>query len=627
MAGVLQQAVEPLDIGEVAERAVAGRQLVHVARQQSGADPARGAEAAALVGEEAHEVGGHLERIPAPVEDHQRAGGGQVLEADAAVELVLGQHDAGRAAELYRQRVDGAGVVQHLAHADAERVFIDPGPGDVAGHRQQLAAAGGGAAVAGEPGAAVDRDQAAGGQGLDVVDHGRPAEIAVGDRERRADARRAAPALQGFEQRALLAADVGTGAEVDLDVEVEAIDAADAVAEQAGRAPRLEHRLQRRQQVAVLAAQVEEALVGADRPGGQRHALEHRVGHPRQQHPVLEGAGLALVGVAHHHPALAGGVAAGLPLARGGKAGAAAPAQARRMHLVEPGRAAAGLGRGQRLAGDRRRRQQDVATADVVGHREPLGRPRRQRLAGADAIAQGVGTGVVEGGQAAAVDQHRRPLVAHADARGGVGADQAVLGQQAGLDPQVAADAIHQPRHAQHAVDDVVREQQAITADRTGMQEAVEAGHALDARPRQAEAGGEPGQRLRRQMAEHLLQPDQHLQQVLRPPVAGIHGQIRFERGTARHRFLPPGRIRRLDRASACRRHFRSRSKALSMRLAGRRRTAAAKACPTSRRGAGKPLICHELTRSGDDICATRCSSNAKLRPLLNFISYCFLCG
>lgn len=44
----------------------------------------------------------------------------------------------------------------------------------------------------------------------------------------------------------------------------------------------------------------EEALVGTDRHAGDAHAVDHKVEVAREQHAVLEGAGLALVGVADH---------------------------------------------------------------------------------------------------------------------------------------------------------------------------------------------------------------------------------------------------------------------------------------------------------------------------------------
>ncbi len=63
--------------------------------------------------------------------------------------------------------------------------------------------------------------------------------VAVRDRIGRAIARDAALALQGLDQRRLLAADVGAGAHVDRDVEVEAGLPRDGLAEQAlGATPR-----------------------------------------------------------------------------------------------------------------------------------------------------------------------------------------------------------------------------------------------------------------------------------------------------------------------------------------------------------------------------------------------------
>jgi hypothetical protein len=66
--------------------------------------------------------------------------------------------------------------------------------------------------------------------------------------------------------------------------------------------------------------------------------------------------------------------------------------------------------------------------------------------------------------QRPAIDQQRRPLIAHAGARGGIDADQPVLGNLAPFDPQLVAQAIQQFDAAQHAVGDVVREEHAITA-------------------------------------------------------------------------------------------------------------------------------------------------------------------
>ena len=60
------------------------------------------------------------------------------------------------------------------------------------------------------------------GDRLDVVDHGRAGVEARDGGERRLEARLAATALEAVEQRGLLATDVGAGAGVHGDVEVEA---------------------------------------------------------------------------------------------------------------------------------------------------------------------------------------------------------------------------------------------------------------------------------------------------------------------------------------------------------------------------------------------------------------------
>ena len=53
-------------------------------------------------------------------------------------------------------------------------------------------------------------------------------------------------------------------------------------------------------QVGILLAHIDVAVVGAHRPAGDDHALQQLIGVLGEQLPVLEGAGLALVGVAHY---------------------------------------------------------------------------------------------------------------------------------------------------------------------------------------------------------------------------------------------------------------------------------------------------------------------------------------
>src|SRR3546814_18075238 len=87
----------------------------------------------------------------------------------------------------------------------------------------------------GPPGDAAAQDLRRHRDGLDVVDGGRAAVEADGGGERRLQARLALLALQAFQQRGLLAAAVGAGAAVHVDLVV--VAAADGVlAEAAGGA-------------------------------------------------------------------------------------------------------------------------------------------------------------------------------------------------------------------------------------------------------------------------------------------------------------------------------------------------------------------------------------------------------
>ena len=157
-----------------------------------------------------------------------------------------------------------------------------------------------GRALGPDPGeglAAVGHDAQDVGQRLDVVDDRRLAEQPDLDRERRLVARLAALALDRLEERRLLAADVGAGAAPELDVEGEA-RAQDVVAEEAGLAGTVDGVGHARLGLGVLAADVEVALRGAGREGGDRHRLDGRERVALEQDAVLERARLGFVGVA-----------------------------------------------------------------------------------------------------------------------------------------------------------------------------------------------------------------------------------------------------------------------------------------------------------------------------------------
>ena len=156
---------------------------------------------------------------------------------DRQVDPLGGDAAAGRAAGLDRLELLAAGhaaadVVDDLAERGAHRHFDQAGVLDLAGQGEDLGAAALFGADPGEPvGPVVDHGRHV-GEGLDVVDHGGLAPQAALGGIRRADARLAALALDRVDQRGLLAADEGPGAQADFQVEIEA-GAEDVLAQQA----------------------------------------------------------------------------------------------------------------------------------------------------------------------------------------------------------------------------------------------------------------------------------------------------------------------------------------------------------------------------------------------------------
>ena len=145
--------------------------------------------------------------------------------------------------------------------------------------------------------AAVGEDHRHRAEGQHVVDGGRLAEEALERGDRRLGAHLAAPALEALEHRGLLAADVGAGAHAH--VEVEVVPAAeDVAAEEAVGVGGLDGAAQRGDRVRVLGADVDVALARADGVRRDGHPLDQRERVALDDHPVGEGAGVALVEVA-----------------------------------------------------------------------------------------------------------------------------------------------------------------------------------------------------------------------------------------------------------------------------------------------------------------------------------------
>ena len=152
-----------------------------------------------------------------------------------------------------------------------------------------------GPADAGEPGGAAPHDVGHHRDRLDVVDRGRAAIEADIGRERRLQPRLALLAFQAFQQRRLLAADIGAGAVVDVEVEVPAVDV--VLADQLGLIGLVDRRLQALALADEFAAHVDVAGMGAHGEAGDQAALDQQMRIVPHDLAVLAGAGLGFVGI------------------------------------------------------------------------------------------------------------------------------------------------------------------------------------------------------------------------------------------------------------------------------------------------------------------------------------------
>ena len=271
-------------------------------------DPARRALAARLDRAELHREPRHPGHVDGVVEDHDaavpehRAGLGESLVVHRDVEAGRRHVGAERAADLrgaHRAAGQRAAAValDQLAQAHAERQLDDaalltlPASWKTWVPRERPVPS---SAYAAPPSARIIGTAQSVSTLLTAV--GRPHRpLMRGDR--RLGAHLAAAALEALEHRGLLAADVGAGADADVQVEGEA-GAEDVLAEVAVGVRRLDRAPQGGDGVGVLGADVDVALARADGVGRDGHALDERERVALDEHPVGEGAGVALVEVA-----------------------------------------------------------------------------------------------------------------------------------------------------------------------------------------------------------------------------------------------------------------------------------------------------------------------------------------
>ncbi len=194
---------------------------------------------------------------------------------------------------------------------------------------------------------------------------------------------------------------------------------------------------------------------------------------------------------------------------------------------------AARQGSPQRRAGHWPAVQQPVAAANVVLDPEEFGRPVGDRRLGLDQAGDLGDPLVGQVGDRSAIGQHGRTLVAHPGAGGYVDADQAVLGDLARLQPQLAAQVAHQCLAARHAVGDVVGEQQPEAARGLWAEQGIETDRAAHPRQGNGQCLGHPKVQAGGDMVMNFLDVAQDLQQRLLAP--GMAGQDGLQIGDGRH--------------------------------------------------------------------------------------------
>ena len=169
---------------------------------------------------------------------------------------------------------------------------------------------------------------------LDVVHRGRAVVQPFDRGKRRLDPGLGALPLERFDERGFFAGFVGAGAAMDEDVAVEAA-AVNVLPQMPGPIRLGQRALERLLHVQELAANVDVGDRRANRIAADGAPFDQQVRVALHQHVVLERAGLALVGVAGDVLRLGRVLEDELPLQARREAGAAAAAQARRLHLLD----------------------------------------------------------------------------------------------------------------------------------------------------------------------------------------------------------------------------------------------------------------------------------------------------
>ena len=298
---------ELFELVDVFQGAFAFGDAVEDLEHSSGTDTAGRTFTAGLVDGELQEELRDVDHAVVFVHDDESAGThdgsdlGEVLIVHLDVDVRCGDTAAGRAAGLRRfeflaVRDTAADFFDDGAKGGAHRDLDEAGVLDLAAEGEDLGTLGLLGTHGREPFRTVDDDLGDVRPGLNVVQDGRALEQTLFGRERRTGTGLTAVAFDGGHEGSFFTADERTGAETDVDIEIEP-GLHDVLAEEAVLMGLVEGDLQTLDRDRVLCADVDVTLVRADRVTGDGHGFEDHVGVAFQDGTVHEGTGVAFVRV------------------------------------------------------------------------------------------------------------------------------------------------------------------------------------------------------------------------------------------------------------------------------------------------------------------------------------------
>jgi len=322
-------------IGGVGQVALgpAGEKINHFLRAHAAGDAlATGFVAIELDGGESHieHAGGVVANDDGAGTEH-RAGNGEGFEIEANVDHGGGEIAGGRAGGRERFELaageDATGTIEDdFAHGNAEGNFEDAGAIDVSGDTDEFEAAGTVGAGGYVPVDAAGENLRDVGESLDVVDGGGLLKETGLAGEGGLVAGLGAMAFDGFEERAFFAADVAAGADEHFEVKIE-VAAKNFFAENTRLGATTNFFSEDLFLERIFVADIEDAFFCAGNESGDDHAFGDEMREMAEDETVLDGAGLALVGVADDVFHRIGLLADEIPLHPSGESGAAHAAE------------------------------------------------------------------------------------------------------------------------------------------------------------------------------------------------------------------------------------------------------------------------------------------------------------